>query len=252
MIQYEERQKMRKRERRGPVFFVICEDEAAFAEQLKKDLDEILSAKKVEYHVRHCSSGSELSEVLGGDEPVDLLFMDIQLGQEDGVELVRKLNHDHVRIPTIFLTSLEDRIADGYDVSALNFLFKRDYRRKLPELMERFLNEVYQSKTLLINHHDSTVMLHLDEIYYAEPENRTTLIHTAVSCYQEKNSIQNFAKLLPAELFIEAYHSLYINVDHIRKLDSDSVVMDNDKELPVSRRKRKELMTAVMRRIRTK
>jgi len=181
-----------------------------------------------------------------------LLFMDIHLGDADGVELVKEFNQIGVKVPTVFLSSLEDRVTDGYDVSAFYFLYKRNYREKLTMILERFLKECYRCKTIVLNHQDTTVMLQFSEIYYAESDNRNTAIHTAVSCYQEKSSIQNFAKHLPEDIFIEAYHSLYINVDHIRKVNADSVVLDNDKELPVSRRKRKQLMAAVMRRIRNR
>lgn len=234
------------------MYLVICEDEPEFAAELAKELTAIFEQKQVECRICHCPGGQELRAVTEQEEPIDLLFMDIHLGDADGVELVKELNRGSVRIPTVFLSSLEDRIAEGYDVSAFHFLFKRQYKEKLPALMERFLNELYQNKSILLQHHDTTVMLNFTEIYYVEPENRNTAIHTAVSCYQEKSSIQNFAKQLPEELFIEAYHSLYINIDHIRKVNMDSVVLDNDKELPVSRRKRKQLMTAVMRRIRNR
>lgn len=234
------------------MYLVICEDEPEFAAELTKELEAIFAQKQVECRICHCPGGRELRAAAKQEEPIDLLFMDIHLGDEDGVELVKELNRGSVRIPTIFLSSLEDRIAEGYDVSAFHFLFKRQYKEKLPALMERFLNEIYQNKSIMLQHHDTMVMLNFAEIYYVEPENRTTAIHTAVSCYQEKSSIQNFAKQLPEEIFIEAYHSLYINIDHIRKVNMDSVVLDNDKELPVSRRKRKQLMTAVMRRIRNR
>lgn len=234
------------------MYLVICEDEPEFAAELEKELDAIFAQKQVECRIRRCSGGKELRAVLKEEEPIDLLFMDIHLGDADGVELVREINRGSVKIPTVFLSSLEDRIAEGYDVSAFNFLFKRQYKEKLPSLIERFMNEIYHRKTIMIHHHDTMAMLNLTEIYYVEPENRNTAIHTAVSCYQEKSSIQNFARHLPEELFIEAYHSLYINIDHIRKVNMDSVVLDNDKELPVSRRKRKQLMTAVMRRIRNR
>lgn len=234
------------------MYIVICEDEAEFAAEFQKELDRILRQKQTEYRICHCSGGQELRSVLEQEEPVDLLFMDIHLGDADGVELVKEINRNSVRIPTVFLSSLEERIADGYDVSAFNFLFKRNYKDKLPALMERFMDEIYHRKTIIVNHHDSSVMLNLAEIYYVEAENRNTTIYTAVSSYQEKSSIQNFGKHLPEELFIEAYHSLYINIDHIRKVNMDTVVLDNDKELPVSRRKRKQLMAAVMRRIRSR
>lgn len=231
---------------------VICEDEKGFAEELQNELRTILERKEAECRICYCENGAAFRAKMARGEAVDLLFMDLHLGDADGVELVKELASQSIRIPTVFLSSLEERIAEGYDVNAFHFLFKRNYKEKLPALLERFLNEIYERKTILIQDHDAVVMLQLTEIYYVESDNRNTAIHTAVSTYQEKSSIQNFAKHLPEELFIEAYHSLYINIDHIRKVNADSVELDNDKELPVSRRKRKQLMTAVMRRIRNR
>lgn len=234
------------------MYIVICEDEKTFAEELQNELRAILEQKEADCRICYCENGAALRAEMARGEAVDLLFMDLHLGDADGVELVKELANQSIRIPTVFLSSLEERIAEGYDVNAFHFLFKRNYKEKLPALLERFLNERYERKTILIQDHDAVVMLHFTEIYYVESDNRNTAIHTAVSTYQEKSSIQNFAKHLPEELFIEAYHSLYINIDHIRKVNADSVELDNDKELPVSRRKRKQLMTAVMRRIRNR
>jgi len=234
------------------MYIVICEDEHNFAEELQQELGSILQQKEVECRICYCDSGEAFRSEMEREEPVDLLFMDLHLGDADGVELVKEQARNSVKIPTVFLSSMEERIAEGYDVNAFHFLFKRNYKEKLPDLMERFFNEIYVRKAIVIQDRDTVVRLNFAEIYYVESDNRNTAIHTAVSSYQEKSSIQNFAKQLPEELFIEAYHSLYLNVDHIRKVNMDTVVMDNDKELPVSRRKRKALMNAVMRRIRNR
>lgn len=234
------------------MYIVICEDEENFAKELKKELEAFFARQDTDCRICHCASGAEFRKEMGQAEAVDLIFMDLHLGDADGVELVKELGHKSVKIPTVFLSSMEERIAEGYDVSAFHFLFKRNYKEKLPALLERFLKEIYERKTVLIQDRDTVVRLNLAEIYYVESDNRNTAIHTAVSAYQEKSSIQNFAKQLPEELFIEAYHSLYINIDHIRKVNADAVELDNDKELPVSRRKRKQLMAAVMRRMRSR
>lgn len=231
---------------------VICEDERNFAEELQQELQAVLQQKEVECRICYCDSGAAFRREMEQGEAVDLLFMDLHLGDADGVELVKEQARNSVKTPTVFLSSMEERIAEGYDVNAFHFLFKRNYKEKLPELMNRFLTEIYERKAIVIQDRDAVVRLNFAEIYYVESDNRNTSIHTAVSSYQEKSSIQNFAKQLPEELFIEAYHSLYLNVDHIRKVNMDTVVLDNDKELPVSRRKRKTLMNAVMRRIRSR
>lgn len=234
------------------MYIVICEDERNFAEELQQELQSVLQQKEVECRICYCENGAAFRREMEKGEAVDLLFMDLHLGDADGVELVKEQAKNSVKIPTVFLSSMEERIAEGYDVNAFHFLFKRNYKEKLPGLLERFLREIYVRKAVVIQDRDTVVRLQFAEIYYVESDNRNTAIHTAVSSYQEKSSIQNFAKQLPEELFIEAYHSLYINIDHIRKVNPDTVVLDNDKELPVSRRKRKQLMTAVMRRIRNR
>ena len=234
------------------MYIVICEDECNFAEELQQELRAILAEKDTECRICYCENGAAFRREMEKGEAVDLLFMDLQLGDADGVALVKELAGQSIRIPTVFLSSLEERVAEGYDVNAFHFLFKRNYKEKLPALLERFFGEIYERKAVVLQDRDAVVRLNFSEIYYVESDNRNTAIHTAVASYTEKSSIQNFAKHLPEELFIEAYHSLYINIDHIRKVNTDTVELDNDKELPVSRRKRKALLRAVMRRIRSR
>ncbi|MGN1085129.1 MAG: LytR/AlgR family response regulator transcription factor [Lachnospiraceae bacterium] len=135
------------------MYLVICEDEPEFAEELKKELTAIFAQKQVECRICYCKSGQEFCAVAEKEEPIDLLFMDIHLGDADGVELVKKMNKSAVKIPTVFLSSLEDRIAEGYDVNTFHFLFKSHYKEKLPALIERFLSEIHHQKTILIQQH---------------------------------------------------------------------------------------------------
>lgn len=231
---------------------LICEDDEIFANKLKKDLSDYFKTQELSCDILHYSSGLSLQTALQKNLPADLLFMDIQLGDDDGIELVKQLRQNGLQLPTVFLTAMEDRIAEGYDVSAFSFLFKRDYQHKLPHLMERFLKEEYYKRTLVLKEHGNLLLLSFSDIYYVEANKRTTLIHLEFSVQPNSSSIQNFAKLLPEDLFMEAYHALYVNVDHIRKVDSDSIILDNNQVIPVSRRKRKDLMTAIMRRIRNR
>ena len=50
-------------------------------------------------------------------------------------------------------------------------------------------------------------------------------------------------------MFVEVYHCLYVNVDHISRVDADSLVLDNEETVPVSRRKRKSVVSSVMKRL---
>lgn len=227
---------------------VICEDELPFSGQLCRDLEEYCNSRELPLTLHCLTDGSELFRCLK-EEPADLLFMDIHLGQTDGVGLVKDLRQQGIQPPTIFLTSLEDRIAEGYDVNAFSFLFKREYREKLYSVMDRFLREIYFKRTLLIQSHGCTLFLDPKDICYVEADGRNTKVHTSHSSCLDTSSIQSFARLLPPEQFAQVYHALYVNLDQVRRVDADSLILENGQQLPVSRRKRKDLMLAIMRRI---
>jgi len=228
---------------------VICEDDLHFSNLLRDRLAAMLSAKELPCDIMQFSTGEACLGHLLSSPRTDLLFMDIQLGTEDGVELVKTIRASLPKLPVIFLTSMEDRIGEGYDVSAFYFLLKKDFEARLEPVFDRFIKEVFMPKSLVLKNGNDLTILDYDDIYYVEADKRSSLVHCANATYSENSSIQNFAPHLPSDLFLEVYHALYVNVDHVRRVDADSLDLDNDQSLPVSRRKRKELMSAIMRRI---
>ena len=229
----------------------ICEDEKAFADSLYQTLKALLADRVNDLSVKHFPSGNVFKKNIKVIESSDLLFMDLQLGDADGVELVKLLRDKGCRIPVIFLTALEDRIVEGYDVNAFHYLFKRNFEEKLPSVIDRFLKEEYLCNEISIKSKGTVTPVNPSDIYYVDADKRNTAVHTATETYTEATSIQTFAAELPPDRFIEVYHALYVNVDHVVKIDSDSLTLNNNESVPVSRRKRKELMAAIMKRVHT-
>ncbi|MBP5282723.1 MAG: response regulator transcription factor [Lachnospiraceae bacterium] len=228
---------------------VICEDDNAFSNLLKKKLTEHLTLRGLPCEATQFSCGAPLKEHLDAGNRVDLLFMDVQLENEDGIELVKELKKNHPKLSVIFLTSMEDRIGEGYDVNAFYYLLKKDYDTKLPVVMDRFIQEVFVKKSLYLKFGNEVLLLDYDEIYYVEANKRGAQVHCKEEVHTSAMSIQNFGKILPYWIFIEVYHALYVNADHVRRVDSDTLLLDNGETVPVSRRKRKDLMNAIMRRM---
>ena len=228
---------------------VICEDDQAFSSLLKEKLTQHLTMRGLPCAVMQVSNGASLKDCLAKGNRTNLLFMDVQLENEDGIALVKDLRTAYPKLPVIFLTSMEDRIGEGYDVSAFYYLLKKDYDAKLPDVLDRFIQEVFVKRSTYLRSGNDVLLLDYDEIYYVEANKRGTQIHCKEEVHPSTMSIQNFAKILPYWIFIEVYHALYVNADHVRRVDADSLLLDNGETLPVSRRKRKDLMNAIMRRI---
>lgn len=67
----------------------------------------------------------------------DILLLDIQMAQMNGMELARKIRERNRRIQIAFLTGLPDFICEGYEVDALHYLIKPIQEKKLFQVLDR-------------------------------------------------------------------------------------------------------------------
>lgn len=229
----------------------ICEDELLFAKELTAQLQTFFQNKNTEPDFCYFSNEKAALELCQEAHLYDLVFMDVNLGgRQDGVEISRKLRMQAPELPIIFLTSLENRAIDGYDVDAFGFIIKKNYKEKLPVVLEKLWKQLYAAKTLTITEKSEVHVLPVKDILWIESEGRSSLVHTANAEYTDTRSIQTIASVLSDTGFIECFKSIFVNVEKIKSVNTDTITLINDFKLPVSRRSRKNVMLAVMKKVR--
>lgn len=67
----------------------------------------------------------------------DILLLDIEMGDMDGVTMAKKLRKSNDTIPIIFITGYSDYISEGYEVAALHYLMKPVKEEKLCSVLDR-------------------------------------------------------------------------------------------------------------------
>lgn len=228
---------------------LLCEDEPLFRESLRQEIAKRFEEKGVQCEFLCTANGAEFEKQIQTVTP-DLLFMDIELGDKDGMDLIAAYRKNGgQKVPVIFVSGMEDRVLEGYEVSALAFLYKRNYRDKLERTLERFFKEYAEAVRITICAGSTVNVLGVQEIYFVETDGRKTLIHTGQGSLSEDKPIGVFMKELPETLFFEVYKAIYVNLEHIVRIDEDMVILDNGAKVVISRRKRKAAMAAVMQYI---
>ena len=229
----------------------ICEDESVFAKELATHIQAFFQRKNIEPSITFFADDELVQELGREGGAFDIIFMDINLnGAQDGVEISQKIRVHAPNVPIIFITSLENRAIDGYDVDAFSFLVKKKYAEKLPLVLEKLWKQLYETKTLTITEKNEIHVLPMAEILWIESDGRNSLVHTVNATYTDIRSIQNMAGILKDTDFIECFKSIFVNVEKIRSVNTDTITLINDHKLPVSRRSRKAVMLAVMKKVR--
>lgn len=95
----------------------------------------------------------------------DVLLLDIEMGNMDGVTLARQIRKSNKNVQIVFITGYSDYIAEGYDVEALHYLMKPLKDEKLFDVLDRAVNKLVQNeKHLVLN----TLAVGSVYIYYDE------------------------------------------------------------------------------------
>ena len=225
----------------------ICEDELLFQQKLKLGIERFFMEKKIETKFDCFVNGDELIHNLKNN--YDVIFLDIHLGTKtDGMDIAAQLRNANISSPVIFVTSLENRAIDGYDVGAYGFVVKKNLDEKLPKVLTKLWKDHFYRPTLLIQGKEDTQIIKLNHIISVQSQGRSTIIKTDTAELTDIRSISKFAEFLGDD-FIEVHKAVFVNISKIKRINTDTITMCDESNLPLSRRNRKNVMCAIMKQI---
>jgi len=177
--------------------------------------------------------------------PFDVIFLDIQMDKISGVELAKKIREVDNNVIIIFLTGVKEHVFDGYVVKALRYVLKPIKEEEIIEVLELVRNEVKQIKRSSIFTIDKQqVKIYHDEIQYIEANKHYIVIYTKDNQYQLKMNISQIVKELNDECFIISHRSYIVNIKNLKLINKVECVLDDGRNIPISRNKYKEMNNA--------
>jgi len=169
-------------------------------------------------------------------DPVDLLFLDIQMPEISGMEFSRMLSSTHTRI--IFTTAFEQYALDSYKVNALDYLLKpisyADFlqsAQKALQWIEMFQNRQNPSvksepESIFIKTERRLVQIDLNKILYIEglKDYVKIYIEGQVNPVLSLMSMKAMEELLPAHRFIRVHRSFIVQPERIKVIERSRII----------------------------
>ena len=170
------------------------------------------------------------------DKGWDILLLDIEMGNMDGVALAKKIRQDNESVQMVFVTGFADYISEGYEVAALHYLMKPVKQDKLFAVLDRAIAVMQKTeRVILLPVGGEMLRLPISQVQYVEAFSHTVAIITGTDTIQVKMPISEVEKLL-GEGFIRCHRSYLVGLKHIARLSKTEVILDSGKTLPLSRR----------------
>ncbi len=227
------------------VHIAICDDEKHMSDYIRSFVSDFFRKKNREFSLRMFSSGEELLNYNG---QIDILFLDIQMKEMDGMETARKLRADKFRGFLVFITVLKEMVFQSFEVQAYDYLVKPVDKKQFEKTMERLYASMQNASedSLLVQKGYEGRIIREDEIVFCEIIDRKIYLNLAsgeVVDYYER--IENLETKLDNR-FYRCHRSYLINLKHLKGYKNGTAYMDNGKEIPVSRLRSKEFSSVVL------
>lgn len=107
------------------------------------------SAKEAAVRVREFTSAENFLFHYAENKEYDILLLDIEMGDMDGISMAKKLRQDNHTIQIVFVTGYSDYIAEGYEVEALHYLLKPLKEEKLFTVLDRAARKLSANEKVL-------------------------------------------------------------------------------------------------------
>lgn len=173
--------------------------------------------------------------------PYDLVFLDIEMPEIDGISLAKKLRKLSNDVPIIFLTSHIEYALEGYEVNALRYLTKPVDPRKLLDVIRVVAERMRQQHILWVKTELEEQRIPVHEILYMEAQNQNILISTTKGIHCVRYNLSRYEEELAQDGFFRPHRSYLVSLAHIQSIGQGTITLDNGSRLPLSRSKEKAL-----------
>ncbi len=231
------------------VRIALCDDEMLILPHLSAEIKNALFEKNYRPEIITFTSARELLNYLYSGFENDVYFLDIDLPEQDGITLAKKI---HIRQPDaiiIYLSAREDLVFDTFPTQPLAFIRKSSFRKDLQAAVNVLTEHLRPSKDTLISFRDDLdhdISVNLTRLQYVQAKEKYQQFVFIDNSLLIRCSIQRVEDALSSYGFIRIHRCFIVNYQYIYRINQNSITLDSGFKLPVSRNRKKEVSSQYM------
>lgn len=232
----------------------ICDDEENFIVYFKNLILENMQEDKIiflEYR-----TGEELLQERDGC-PLDLLFLDVKLPGMDGNVVAKKFREKYPKTILVFVSGVYAPTVTNFEVSPYRYLLKEYTEERMKQELLPILCKMKSRQNMPALYgkcENVLVRVELADIYYIDKARRCCKLHgkTEEKTVSYEGKLEELAAKLSSYGFSYAHNSYLVNLEHVVKVETKELELDNGITLSLARSKKNEFRQSFVRLLSSK
>lgn len=215
----------------------ICDDEQFYRDKIKGLVERYMRNHELAYEIHVFLSGKEFLEHCVNSVKFDIVFLDINMEEMDGIQTAERIRSFHSDTYIVFVTAFIDYALEGYKVNAVRYLMKDNLEGALEECMRAVLQKM-QVAWVSFPFLEGEKRLYTDNILYVESRGHKSIFHymeAGETTYQIYDKLDTIEKKLVKYGFLRIHKSYLVNMKHIRRIGNYTAILDTGEKFPIPR-----------------
>ncbi|MCC8022452.1 MAG: LytTR family DNA-binding domain-containing protein [Clostridiales bacterium] len=215
----------------------ICDDDIGAMEAIRDCMEPCIS-----YLTRpSITCVASLEEFLAQFEKdkYEMIFMDIAVGDGNGVDAIRQIRRVDDKVIVVFISSYQEYVFETFEVEPLQFLVKPVTPEAFHKVFQRAMlkyRKLYSKVTLKWQGEQNVIRI--GDIKYVEGYSRHLRVATVDGVYETVGKIPDMFRTLEPHGFVQVHQGFLVNMHYIKHFAKKEVVLKDNSRIEVSVRRR--------------
>lgn len=222
----------------------ICDDDERVCSHLEEMVYQYAQLNKYEIELDIFMTAKELSKKINETEGFDIIFLDIEVGDESGIDIGKSLREDKGDEITkiIFISNMDSYAMELFRIRPLDFLKKPLKMEDITYNLDKAIGLLQdQNQLFFYKVRHKIYKIQMDKIIYFESVNRVVVAYTTEGKIEFYDKLAAVEQRLDRKYFWRIHQSYIIHSLHSANFDHKEVSMTNKVTLPISQSYRLEL-----------
>ena len=220
----------------------ICDGNLSVHSKIKKLIAKFKNDEN-HFEITDFSYGKEIIKSYETGKGFDIVFMEIEMQDINGIEAAERIKELSPKSIIIFVSGYTDFILDAFRVEALHFIIKPIKETEFNEVFDRAIRKFLAvSSTVILKWESERYCIPVDEISFVEGYQRHLTVHTAGRDYEAVGKLSEIFNTLCHHGFVRIHQGFIVNMHYIKSFGLTDIELIDGTRVMMSVRRRQEAL----------
>lgn len=226
----------------------VCDDEIYVTAQIENKIMQLKKRYNLDIKVDVFYDGKSLCDYINKCDGYDIIFLDIEMKNMDGVSAAKIIREKLKYVLFIFISNYDNYLRELFEVESFRFLDKPIDINKFEKYFFEAYKKISENSYFEFKFNKEIIKLYFNDIIYFESKNRLIFIFTNLKVYKFYGKLNDIEEQVRKsnKSFLRIHQSYLVNYDYIKIIRYHSVVMKNEIELQISEDRKKLIRNSLM------